>query len=617
MTSRSIVILLVIVVAVVGGIASYQLVGPPQIPPSNEFQIPPANATEYSFSKEWLNGQNIYVYGTPPLDYLRAVNATGVTWSVYWIGLNSQDQEYVDSLHQNGFKVCSNLPTVQGHIDLVRRDQGLLERASCRDIWGNTSYLSWVTESRIYLMCHNNPEWQEFLRERICENVDGRADAILIDEVEGTSSHLDGAGFCDYCMAGFNSYLSGRYPSSQLLEKFGISNISTFDYRGYLLNSNASNVWGDPNIDLRNEYLRFQYSSRQAQIHALIQHARDYAKRDLLFCANTYGLNPNQQIFVQDLDFMVFEKHLGDLPGGKNIITYLLGEALVPSKPVVVFPDIFNLASLSVEDWWLWRHWLAEAYASGGSFLIPYQAYTAGGGSFTIAAERLTPYTNFIATHADYYRSAYRLMDVAVLYDEGATLFEWSAWESFLNVGLALQEAHIPFEVIYVGDGVFVNKTIGSADLERYAVVVIPSGHRFNATVEALLEQHIQRGGKVIRVGELPAGSDVAAAVRMTGADLVLRTNASKDLGIMVYAKGDSLLVHFVNYNYDYSAHDFLAEGPISVTITLPAGMNLTGKTLRLVSPDAEGRTLEYMLQGQKVTFVVPTIYEYSVAVFE
>lgn len=81
--------------------------------------------------------------------------------------------------------------------------------------------------------------------------------------------------------------------------------------------------------------------------------------------------------------------------------------------------------------------------------------------------------------------------------------------------------------------------------------------------------------------------------------------------------KGSSILIHFVDYNYNYTAHEFLPEWQINVTITIPAGMNLGGKTLRLVSPDADERTLDYALQGNKVTFTVPSICEYSVAVFE
>jgi len=193
MTNKLVIGLLVIVVAV-SGIALYQLVGPSQRPPSNESQQQLPNATEYRFSNEWLDKRNILVYGQPPLDYLRSVNATGMVWSAYWSGLNLSQEKYanslyVESLHDNGFRVGANLPTVQGHLDLASYNPALLERASCRGLNGSASYCNWITEVQVYFMCHNNPEWQEFLETRAREGVDGKADVILIDEIEGTGGH--------------------------------------------------------------------------------------------------------------------------------------------------------------------------------------------------------------------------------------------------------------------------------------------------------------------------------------------------------------------------------------------------------------------------------------------
>ena len=61
----------------------------PPTPPDNYPSPTPPNG--YQFSNDWLNKRSIHVYGNPPLDYLRAVNATGVTWSVYYGGLNETD----------------------------------------------------------------------------------------------------------------------------------------------------------------------------------------------------------------------------------------------------------------------------------------------------------------------------------------------------------------------------------------------------------------------------------------------------------------------------------------------------------------------------------------------
>ncbi len=591
----------------------------PATPPESSTEITPVvtPSQEYQFSREWLKRSNIYVYGQPTLEFLQSVNATGVIWSVYWIGLNDHDREYVDKLHDYSFKVGSNLPTVQGNIDLVGGNQALLESASCRDIDGNMSYLSWVPESKVYFMCHNNPAWQEFLKRRIKENIDGAADTIHIDEIEGTGSHLDVAGFCDYCMAGFRAYLSGHFSETELRDYFNIENVNSFNYLTYLLAQNASSVWEDPIFDLVKEYLKFQYSSRYAQISDLIEYARQYAGRDILFSANTYGMMPNQQIYIPLLDFAVFEMPIGTLPEGKHFITYLLGEALAPSKTFTGFPDIFDLASMSPDDWWLWRHWLAEAFTCGGSFLLPYKAYTYGGGEFNLPADKIVPYTDFIRANARFYEGTSRLATVGLLYSLSSTLFNDLAWQDFIKTSRVLQESHVPFEVVYEGDGQFVGKKISSSELERYPLLVIPAGHEFDATTTQLLKQYLDNGGHIIQLEAVPSAQQLQTILRDTGVDPGVEMTASGNLGIMVYQQGDSLVVHFVNYNYDYNIHDFVSEDTIQVTITVPDSVNMTGKVLKLISPDQPQQTLNYTFQGNKVVFTVPSVHEYSLAVFE
>ena len=537
-----------VIIALISGIAVF-------------IQVLPTFSENYHFSNDWLKKSNIYVFWNPPLDYLETVNATGTTWSVYYSGLNSYDLAYVDELHSNGFKVGSNFPTVQGNIT---NDQSLLESAHCIDLNGNPSTFF----GGQYAMCYNNPTWQEFLKNRIKEHVDGKADAIHIDEI-GSIGLDSGGGFCDYCMAAFNSYLSSHYSAEDLQQLFGIENINLFNYRTYLLGKGAQSVWDDPNPNLITEYLKSQYLSKAMKIQELIRYAQNYAGRAILFSGNPYGFRSNQQASIPYLDFVIFEMPIGSLPGGKHFTTYLLGEAMAPSKPFVGFPDIFDLASLSQDDWWLWRHWVAEAFACGASFLLPYRAYTYGGGEYTLFAEKIAPYTNFISTHSSYFKNVSRIAKVAVLHDLGSTLSNqvfWHAqfaWEDFLKTGLTLQEAHIPFEIIYKGDAEFVNKPITLSDLEKYSVVIVPSYYQLDNATENLLNQYLSEGGYVVRAENIPQGSNLIEEVRKTGANLGLETDASKDLSIIVYKKGDSLLLHLINYNYNYSTHDFIPQNQI------------------------------------------------------
>ncbi|MEM2865905.1 MAG: hypothetical protein QW098_02025, partial [Candidatus Hadarchaeales archaeon] len=381
----------------------------------------------YTFTRDWLKKGNVWVFGQPPLEYLREVGATGTTWSVYFAGVNEDDREYVNKLHRNGFVVCSGPPTVQSN---TTDNERLKEEACERDIYGRPLRFLGTEQCA---MCGNHPLWREFLMERFEEHVQGGVDAILIDEIGDTG------GFCDWCMMVFNLYLATKYTPEQLSSLFGIENLLSFNYRLYLLEHGATDYWGDPNPLLQLEYLKAKHLARAGFIRELVIHTRRTAGREVLMSGNLYGLNPNQLIYLPYLDFVIFEMPITSPTGsftlplpGKHLTTYLLGEAAAPDKPFTGFPDVFDLAELSEEEWWLWRCWLAEARSCGASFLLPYRAYTHGGGSYTLPADRISPYTRFFAEHPQYYENLERVAKVAVLYDLHSTLVNRQTWRANL-----------------------------------------------------------------------------------------------------------------------------------------------------------------------------------------
>jgi len=431
----------------------------------------------------------------------------------------------------------------------------------------------------------------------------------------------------------FNDYLAEHYSPDELRNLFGITDLSTFNYREYLLARGGTHYWDDPNPQLQIAYLQAMYRARRDFLGELIQHAKQAAGWEIPVTANTYGLEPNQQIFIPLLDFVIFEMpitsevnstyrpYLRPLPG-KNLTTYLLAEAIDPDKPFSGFPDVFELLHLSEDEWWLWRHWLAEARACGASFMIPYHAYVYGGGSYTLEADKISPYTGFFAEHPQYYENLEGVATVALLHDLHSTLtnrYTWRAtlaWQSFENLGVLLQEAHVPFEVLYRGDGIFVQKSLTLEDLRKYRAIIIPRYYDLDSELQALLSQYSSLGGKVVRCEDLPRDELLVPTLKGL-VDLGLETNASGELGVVVYKRGDSLLLHLLNYSYDRGTRDFLDLTNLQLTVTMPDGVQLEGKTLRLVSPEAPEITLEFNIENGKVTFTVPSLHCYSVASFE
>jgi len=577
----------------------------------------------YIFTRDWLEKGNLWVFDQPPPEYLEEIGATGTAFSVYYGGVNEHDRNYVKKLHGRGFRVTANFPTVQSG---TTENLELRREAAKRDIHGNP--LEFLGLEELYEMCGNHPLWREFLLNRIEEQARGGVDGILIDEPGDL-----GNCFCDHCMRAFNDYLAEHYSPGELQRLFGITDLSSFNYREYLLAHGGTQYWDDPNQQLQIAYLQARYWNRVEFISELIQHARQAAGWDIPVTANTYGLQPNHQIFVPLLDFVICEIPLTPEanPGrpwfrplpGKNLTTYLLAEALDPGKPFSAFPDVFELLHLSEEEWWLWRHWLAEARACGASFMIPHQAYVYGGGSYTLEADQISPYTRFFAGHPQYYEDLERVATVALLHDLHSTLtnrYTWQAnlaWESFENLGMLLQEAHVPFEVLYQGDGIFVQKSLTLEKMGKYRAIVVPRYYDLEPELQELLSQYSSLGGKVVRCDDLSRDELLIPTLKGLVGDLGLETNASGDLGVVVYRRGDSLLLHLLNYSYDRGTRDFRDLTDLQFTLTLPEGVRLEEKTLKLVSPDMEGATLEFTVENGKVTFTVPRLHNYSVAYFE
>ncbi len=562
----------------------------------------------------WLAKQNVYVYFQPPLEYLKTVGAAGTTWSVFYSGKNEADLAYVGTLHRAGYCVGSNFPTLQGGITA---DRSLRKTAACRDIHNRPSTFLGGQP----LMCHNNPAWQAFLKARLREQIDGGIDAVQLDEVASIGIDASG-GFCPSCLAVLTAYLKSRYTAAELESRFGIRNIETFNYRTYLLARGASSIWEDPNENLRSEYLQSQFLARAKVVRSLVRHGRNGSGGRVLFSGNLYGLRPSQQTVLSELDYVVFEEPLGRLPAGKAFTTYLLAEAMAPAKPFVGFPDIFDLGGLTDKDGPLFRHWLAEAFACGASFLLPYQAYSSGA-PYTLPAEEIAPYTSFLKANAALYKNAIRPARVGLfhdLYSLNTNSVCWKAhvgWSDFLDTGRRLQEAHIPFGVVYKGDPRYYAKPLALSDLAPYDVVVLPLHSVVDAATAGLFRQFTARGGRILKADDVPAGSNVVAELRKTGLDLGLDSNASKDLGIAVARQGANLVVHFVNYLYKHGTGRFTSQRNIRVTASIPAGVGLAGKTLFLLSPDtASPAALPFMAAKGKVTFTVPRVDIYTVAVF-
>lgn len=571
---------------------------------------------------------SIWVFGRPPLEYLREVGATGTAWSVYFWGRNPEEEAYARRVQEAGYWVLSNLPSGQGPQWLSAEgwkglDQALIEAGACRGNDGSIIYFDVGTDKmRIAYMDHNAPAWQNYLENMVKEHIAGGVDGILIDELQGPAvSVFYGGDFSRETMAAFRNHLARKFSREALLARFGISDILNFDYGRYLAARGIKNAYNDNNRELLQEYLRFMYASRLSYLKTLIGQAKKEGGSNLAIAGNAYQFGPGYQPILPLLDIVVSELPGATLPEGKQAGLYLLAKSIVGLKPVVGFLDTSTLAKLSSQDHGLWRHWLAEAVSAGGTLMLPYEAFTMGAGSFTLPAAEITPYTRFIQAHPEVYTTEKKsLARVAILYDLASTLFDWNAWQGYLDLTKILEEQHFPYDVLFLGDGELATGMVSPEELQRYAAILLPPLHKAQAAAESL-SAYAASGGKILRV-EPGTLARIAENLQQMGVKSGLETDASPTLSLFPYLTPWGGVVHLVNYAYDYSQHEFRRQTNIRLRLTLPAGIkaeDVAGMTLKLVTPDEKDRPAEtilpWTLEGDAITFTVPEVYCYSVVV--
>lgn len=582
----------------------------------------------------WLRGFQVFVYGQPPLDYLRGVRGSVVTWSVYHAGVNDAELAYVRDLHGAGVRVASNFATMQGSVS-VTGDDALDRATACRSFDGTETYASWIVPNPPYLPCNNNPEWLDFLQTRAFAHADAEVDALHIDEVEGIAGHLYTAGFDEHCLQGFRDYLRANYSAAELAA-LGVTAPAAFDYRAYLIAHGADPdasgpvandpLAADPQPALRRAYVRFQLFSRRDSMRAMIQKTRAHRPGAYVaFTANTFFLNANKMPFVDDLDFLIFENTLEFPPAGMHFGEHALARAAAPGKPSAMFPNIFNLLDFrDGKHWGVYLHWVMEAFAAGEHFLLPHNAYVFGGGqesvsgTVTMPPKAFRPYADFMAAHWAAHDAA-PMANTALLFPYGVVLDEyvdkgyatpWAISEPahlhYLDIARRLQAAHVPFETLFVGDGALVKRPLPAGALDRFRAVVVPTATPLDGATEAALAAFSASGGTVVRAAALDAAALASLATPL------LETDAPATLSFAPVFDGADVYVHVVNYDYRRAAAAFAPVASAAFTLTLPAGFAAEAVRATWSRPGMPDRAAAVTASGTRVTVTVDDVTDYG-----
>jgi hypothetical protein len=586
----------------------------------------------------WWQGLNVFGGGELSRVVERLVGTNVIGWG------NSAENEIQQQnvwrqagrMHAKGGRYVGGISTFDADYQIyVERPE--LATTAVIDIYGHPMSVPWEStpEEPLWWGNTNHPLWQSFLLEQARALVDAGVDGIVIDEIEGTAGSIWlGGSFGEPDMSMFRTYLAEVYTLQELLNLFDIEDIETFDYGEYIRDLGLADTWINDqwSVPLYHDFMRFQRLAIVEFMTELMSETRNYVQttygRPLAFTANVFGLHPNLLIFADLLDYYTVEypyMQYGYPPKSQAIPEYKLARAL-GDKPAVLLAHIETNADLVDRDSssTLMTLYIAEAYASQGAMLVPYGIYAwseeTGPGWYYGDMSVLAPVYRFVRDNPFVYEGLDSPAQVAVLYSFPTDYHRWNR-DAFRGLTYALLDGHVQFDIVALGDDVWLADPFSAASLASYQLVFLPgAAYLSDAQVDSLLS-FVGEGGTLVAWGDTGTHDETGREIErpelaaltvpgthaygegwfitLTGdlgddyrqthdpavrqqlvslvndyAGRITTASTVRTLNLLTYERvgGTQLVVHLINYDYDIETDHITATGPFTMTLRPPAG---------------------------------------------
>ena len=459
-----------------------------------------------------------------------------------------------------------------------------------------------------YRWNRNHPGAQAYYR---------RVIRFAVHDIEADLVHFDnysiGAGHDPVSVRRFRQYLSDTFTAERL-EEMGITDLEAVDPPA-----------ADRPYDLLDRaWLDFCCQSLAESYHDVSQYARELRRNVLVEC-NPGG--PGSRIrphtdhgrLLQGGEAFWDEGSPSGYRNGRlhtRIRTYKVGRRMdnvvftYTTTPLEMAESMaFNLDCLGCLCW------------------FEYGKIAARPGSTDLMSSTLEPFVKFFHARRDLLRDTEVVADVAVLRSFASQVFGDPSYANLTGrIEQALIDSRVCFHIIY-------NHHLN--DLARYRVLVLAGCVAMSDRQIAQVERYVQSGGKLCIVGpvaahnewmlprdvpsfdDLPSsrvirvaenGDVIAAIRRLCDADLSLTIRGEPGLCSELTRQAGRHVLHLVNYRQDDPAED------VGVSIQLPVADQVERVTL--TSPKrSEEIALPFEVQGRRVTFTVPKVDLYEIAV--
>jgi DNA-directed RNA polymerase subunit RPC12/RpoP len=590
--------------------------------------------------------------------------------SLFLEGVGSRHTEGVDSEYQESLGV----------------DVSGMQQCLAKDVYGKSRTMSWGDKTA-YFMSPYCSQWLNNVKGRILELI--AHDGISMDNIGVPPFYKGQGGFEECAKSAFRDYMRERYSTAQL-QRMGIQNIDSFDIAQYVLTHNylqgAESALNDP-VFL--EFVKFNYKSNLDIWHSLVTEVQNTAsnlQHSILIHGNQYGIwgpfdsNPYAILLSQYHDVIEteFVGYLYQFPPRQRFnLPYKIALASGHHRKPVWLRGI-------TYDWRqnkpffnsnFWKLVVAEGYANGAVRAIPPSLDTPIG-TFPMPTNTLTEllhYANWAQSHKTFLTNRLSMAQVAVVYSIPTMMFrefptigysDWDPNNRLSGFARALEEAHIPYDIIILGHPDLWDDSYTLSALTNYTVIALPGIDAISDGQVSALKQFVSTGGRLVITGKLGERDEnfkvrpspvLASLIHSNGCtylagnpDGTLYNNVvfqgqadTKDFTLMIDAvtgtnaylrqvkspaaptvsfnlfrsvSNDMLFMHLVNYDYRLNNDSFVEATNISVTLTLPINFDMPGKTVTLTSPDFDSETnLAFSLVGSRLSFVIPSLRIYDV----
>ena len=540
-----------------------------------------------------------------------------------------------------------------------------------------------------YIVCNNAPRWWAII------NYDWLTSpllgfAISQDNIGGPTSRIGAGGhgrYCDHCNARFFHHLKVTNRLPEFRQKYDHIRDYVQDnlmdviqqlppYTKHRFNEEESELLSrlcEPPV--MSEYQKFLYLSH---LHNFVRYYRD-AKLLAERTGREYDVHGNQgggfigpnpyQVALSDFVDTVWFESSGlstyDIfrYGWNNAwgsFRYIIGRAMTRGRRPFMSMTRFHKRTPDIVE-----HEMAEACAGGGVLFVNQVGFE----EQPQFQQKMTDYFRFRHGHRALFAQGENqpYAQVAVAHSIPTMMYHNYQYEAaaepinaLSGIARALEEGHIPFDVLIFRHPEIHADRVALDDLKRYQLVILPALECLTDSQIELLTQYLEQGGtlglirqsgirdedniprsepplekwhesgKVVQIlpGEnfLPCRSREndrtrelsRIAIESTRKALNDNTIISGDLPRMLWVKAwqhedDFISLHFVNYDVDFESGEAIPTEPAELKIALPNGV--PAEEAAWFVPGGENQPLTVDSEEQKVTVTIPSVRVYGVLI--